>query len=137
MQLGRLLAQTMVETGVGADADLVTPIPVHWWKRLVRGFNASSVIAEGMSQLLQLSNQPTLRSIRLTKKQGTLSTSARIANVKGAMKIVNRQRVSGKRVVLVDDVATSCATANEATIALFKAGAKTVTLAVAARGVRR
>lgn len=135
-QLGRLIAKLMIEQEVGKDADAVVSLPVHWWKRLVRGFNAASVIADGLSQNFDVPRISALRFVRQTKKQGTLTTTARIANVKGAVAVVGRQRVLGKHVILVDDVATSCATANEATRALIQAGATKVTLVVAARGVR-
>lgn len=135
-QLGRLLAKLMIELEVGLGADYIVPMPIHWWKRFIRGFNGASVIAEGLSQNSCIPVFSGLRFARLTKKQGTLSTTARIANLKNAMMVKNGQRVSGKHVILVDDVATSCATANEAARALKRAGAKKITLAVAARGIR-
>ncbi len=136
-QLGELLANLMVTAGVGSDANVIVPMPVHWWKKFRRGFNASSVIARGLSRSLQI---PTVGNslccTRLTRKQGTLSTIARIKNVKGSVGVSNLKRVSGRHVILVDDVATSCATANEAAKELRAAGSTKVTLVVAARGVR-
>lgn len=136
-QLGRVLAQCMGERAVGIEADLIVPMPIHWWKKLKRGFNASSIIADGISAALKIPQRKSvLRYSRLTQKQGTLSTQARIKNVQGAIRVKNPKSLVGRHIVLVDDVTTSCATANEATKALRKAGAKEVTLAVAARGVR-
>ena len=136
-QLGRLLAHCMQQQEVGCRADLIVPMPIHWWKRLRRGFNASSLIADGISKTLGIRQiAGAMRYSRLTKKQGTLSTTARIRNVKGAIQVRWPKSVQDKHVVLVDDVTTSCATANEAAKALLKAGAREVTLAVAARGVR-
>ncbi|MDB4777945.1 hypothetical protein OAG68_00650 [bacterium] len=137
VQLGELLADSVVETGVGSEANVIVPMPIHWWKKFRRGFNASSVIAKGLSRSLQIPFVgKSLCSMRLTRKQGTLSNIARIKNVKDSVGVWDSRRVSGRQVMLVDDVATSCATANEAAKVLHAAGAVHVTLVVVARGVR-
>lgn len=137
IQLGRLLGIRMLERGIGLDANLIVPVPIHWRKRIHRGFHASALIATGLSRAMKIRcNHTVIRATRLTSKQGTLSSKSRIKNVKDSMATKCPSRISGKHIILVDDVATSCATANEAVKVLNAANADRVTLAVAARGVR-
>lgn len=135
-QLGRILAIRIQQHHQDRQFDTVVPMPIYWWKRIKRGFNASSVIAEGLSSSLRISCQNrALQYTRHTRKQGTLSMTARVQNVKGAIQVKKQKAIKGKRVLLVDDVMTSCATANEAAKVLMKSGAAEVSVAVAARGV--
>lgn len=136
-QFGTALSHGIMDSELDQRALSVVAIPTHWWKQLRRGFHAAAIIANAVSRSLHcryLSNG--LCSQRLTRKQGTLSTSARIRNVKGAFRVPRPSAVRGQHILLVDDVMTSCATANEAARILKQAGATQVTLGVVARGVR-
>ena len=75
-----------------------------------------------------------VRRIRKTSKQGMLSWTERTQNVRGAFKLRPTERIRGRHVIVIDDVLTSGATANEIAKVLRKGGAKAVTVAVAARG---
>lgn len=136
-QFGNLLGKLIQERTGDSFADLIVPMPIHWWSRLKRGFCAASVIAAGLSSQTGIPiSEKILRQTKRTKKQGMLSNTARFENVRGAFSTRSPQKVVGKTILLVDDVMTSGATANEATKVLKKAGAKRVYIAVAARGVR-
>lgn len=134
-QLGRLLGLRLRER-VGEGPVHIVPIPIHWWKRLRRGFHAPLVIADGIQHE---TGWPVagdwLVMRRLTMKQGTLSTRQRFANMRNSMMVRASRRVS-RRVVLVDDVMTSGATINEAATKLAAHGADEIWGAVVARGVR-
>lgn len=117
--------------------DLVIPIPVHWWKRLQRGFHASQLIAEGFCSVSgEALSANALHYRRLTSKQGLLNTKERFRNVVDAFGVNPRVPVAGKHLLLVDDVMTSGATLAYATAALKRSGALTVRAAVLARGTR-
>lgn len=136
-QFGTLLGKLALEQGPDSFADLIIPMPIYWWSRLKRGFCAAAIIAAGLSAQTGIPvNENILRQNKRTKKQGMLSNTARFKNVKDAFSIRSPSKVKDKAVLLVDDVMTSGATANEATKVLKKAGAHRVCIAVVARGVR-
>ena len=121
------------------DADLIVPVPLHWTRLLRRRFNQSALLAHAIGSLTAVEVAPDLLvRRRRTASQGFLSASARRRNVRGAFAINSRRRrlVGDARVVLVDDVLTSGATAEACTGALLRAGARSVDLLVLARVVR-
>ena len=141
VQLGRLIAEQMDKFDVPADRqdsiDYLAPIPTHWTRRLKRGFHASAVIAEGVSQRTGIPTKTNLlRCNKSTEKQGTLSNTARFDNMRGAFKVSKTIDLENKSVMIVDDVMTSGATINAAASALKQAGAAKIWVGIAARGAR-
>jgi ComF family protein len=119
-----------------AEADLITPVPLHYFRLIRRGFNQSGWLAAALSRSsgVRLSVDA-LKRIRATPMQGNLSADARRRNVQGAFR-VRRGRVNlvkGKRVLLVDDVLTTGATAEACARALKRAGAACVDVITLAR----
>lgn len=117
------------------DCDVVVPVPLHPLRLLRRRFNQSAEIARPLARLRGLTYLPdTLKRRRATATQGGRSLRGRHLNVKGAFRISPRHahRVRGKRVLLVDDVLTTGATADACARALLDAGATAVDLAVIA-----
>ncbi|MFM7150206.1 MAG: ComF family protein [Gemmataceae bacterium] len=131
--LGEMLGSTHQTRLISFKPDLIVPIPLHWRKRLGRGYNQSQALARGLGFLLGISPSPScLKRLRHTPEQHlTTSTTARKKNVQGAF--FASARVAGRRVLLVDDVMTTGATAHEAARALKKQGATEVFLAIIAR----
>jgi ComF family protein len=113
--------------------DAIVPVPLHWWRRFRRGYNQSAALAWGLSQGAKLPLRTDLLfRIRATAAQKALpNATQRRANVKDAFR--SSRDLSGKHYLLVDDVMTTTATANEAARALRQAGAARVTVAVLAR----
>ena len=137
MQLGRLLGYQLIADGL-VGFDRVIAVPTHWWRRLKRGFCAADLIADRVSELIEVSlSKQVVRAVRPTKKQGTLSTRGRFANVRGAFAINPREKnLQGSKVILIDDVMTSGATTSEVARILKRAGVAEVLVAVVARGAR-
>jgi ComF family protein len=132
--LGRLLAVALPRE---QEFDLIVPMPLHWRKRWQRGFNQSALLA---SEIARRSNIPVknfLRRIRPTATQAGLTNAKRRLNVSGAFRARKGAALSGKRVLLIDDVMTTGATAAACARALKIAGAKRVTLLTVARVDRR
>lgn len=119
-----------------AEADAVAPVPMHPWRLLSRRYNQAAEIARPLAKLSGVAYWPdVVRRVRRTGSQGGKSGSGRRRNVAGAFAVPPRlfPKVAGKRVLLVDDVLTTGATAEGCARALLKAGASAVDLAVVAR----
>jgi predicted amidophosphoribosyltransferase len=134
---GRLLADRIADGPQNGNPDIVTCVPMHWIRRLLRGVNSSELLAESVANRLGRPRAGLLRCQRRTQKQGTLWPAERLRNVRGAYSVSPRQRphVEGAHVLVVDDVMTTGATANEIARILHRAGAREVSIAVVARGV--
>jgi ComF family protein len=139
--LARPLAALMRERGAEVldGADLVVPVPLHWRRRLARGFNQ----AEDLAALLGVPVCNALVRTRATRPQFGLRPGARRRNVRGAFagrrRIVRWARVPGRvraaRVVLVDDLSTTGATLRECAAVLMGLGAREVRSLTAARAL--
>ncbi|RED47651.1 ComF family protein [Aestuariispira insulae] len=119
--------------------DLVAPVPLHRWRLLQRRFNQSALLARPLSQLTGLPlEQRLVRRHRATPSQGHLTPGQRRRNVARAFSIPTRaqQKIQGKHILLVDDVLTTGATAEEIANALKQAGAARVSLIALARALR-
>ncbi len=127
-RLGRMLAQAL-RTRHDGGFDVVIPVPMHWRRRLLRGQNHAEVIASAVASQLELPVGNELIRVRNTPPQTHLPRSRRAENVRGAFAAGSRY-VLDASVLLVDDVTTTGATANEAARTLLRAGAKRVVLAV-------
>ena len=131
---GRLLAMNVMETAE-ADFDVLTWIPVSPLRKLRRGYDQVELIARAAGRELGLEPVPTLKKIRHNRPQSRISDGAkRRANVLGAYRVIAPEQISGKRILLLDDILTTGATMSEAARVLKTAGAKEVhSAAVAAR----
>ncbi len=137
IQFGQLLGEQLRPFALNLELDEVIPVPIHWRRKLIRGFHGAGLIAEGTARSLERPlRRRGLVANRLTKKQATLSLSARFKNVKGAFHANPKFDLEGKNILLVDDVMTSGASASSAAKAILKAGAKSVHVGIVARGAR-
>jgi ComF family protein len=132
--LGELWVDQARQAFQAAQADVVVPVPLHWWRRWRRGYNQSVALALGTSGRLGLPCHPGwLRRIRHTPHQTYLSAAARRDNVRGAFRARPAAGLKDRTVLLIDDVMTTGATVGEAARALRDAGARRVVVAVLAR----
>lgn len=117
------------------EFDMVIPMPYHWRKSLLRGHNPTTLLARKISRYLQVETTSILKRVKPTKSQQTLEKSQRRRNVRGAFEVPARYRplLKGRNVLLIDDVLTTGATANEAAKILKRHGASSVIVACIAR----
>jgi len=118
---------------------MFAPVPLHWRRRLSRGFNQSLLLARHLSRHLAETRRARaipvrtdLVRIRHTPAQWTLAPTKRRKNVAGAFAVRPDHDFSRKTVCLVDDITTSGATLNECAAVLKNAGAAAVYAVVAA-----
>jgi ComF family protein len=137
-ELARPIARWMARAGadVLADADLLTPVPLHPLRLWRRRFNQAALLAKEVSRLTgKPCDLSAIARVKATRSQVGLSRAQRAENVQGAFRVASGAPVRGRNVVLVDDVLTSGATANAASRVLLRAGASRVDVLVFARVV--
>lgn len=117
--------------------DLVTPMPLHWWRKWRRGFNQSDLLARAVARSLGVPMAAPLHRRKATLSQAGLTNAQRRTNVAGAFRLRRGASVTGLRVLLVDDVMTTGATASACASALKRAGAAHVSVLTLARADRR
>jgi ComF family protein len=117
--------------------DLVVPVPLHWRRRLERGFNQSELLADAVAKRYGLRAVNAIRRKRATTAQAGLTNARRRSNVAGAFAIARGASVEGRRVLLVDDVMTTGATLAACAAVLKRAGARYVAVLTLARVDRR
>jgi ComF family protein len=119
-----------------AEADAITPVPLHARRLWTRRFNQAAALGREIARRAGKPFEPALlRRIKATRSQVGLSREQRVQNMQGAFRAAPGASVQGRRIALVDDVLTSGATANAAARALLRAGATQVDLIVFARVV--
>lgn len=134
--LGQLWASVAEKQFREVAAQVVIPIPLHWWRKWRRGFNQSEALAEAIATRLEIPCEPRwLRRIRHTPHQTSVGAAERRTNLRGAFRVSSDADLKGKTVLLVDDVLTTGSTTSEAARALCEAGvAKVVVGVLAHRG---
>jgi len=130
-ELGRPLAEKMhlflrdhVNT---SEIDCIIPVPLHRSKLRERGFNQARVLTELLAAELGCGCVvDNLVRVRRTKSQFSLSREERSANVSGVFSCRNPELINGQTILLVDDIFTTGATANECARVLKEAGARRI-----------
>jgi ComF family protein len=141
--LGRMLGEAIATLPPeAADLPLAVPVPLHAAKLRQRGFNQSALIARAALKSPALAPVPlhihpsVLERVRPTESQTGLTRQQRRENIRGAFRVRDAEAVTGRTVLLVDDVFTTGTTASECARVLRKAGAARVWVATVARVLR-
>ncbi|MEO1576987.1 MAG: phosphoribosyltransferase family protein, partial [Pseudomonadota bacterium] len=129
--LAQATAEVLTERP-SVHADVLIPVPLHWRRHWVRGFNQALELARPLATRLSLTVDTALLHRRhATPAQSRQSAEARRHNLARAFDV--RGDVAGARVILFDDVLTTGATLNAAALALCEAGASHVRVMTCAR----
>ncbi len=129
---GRLLAMKLLQSHP-EGFDCLTWVPVSPLRKFTRGYDQVELIAKAVGAELGMVPVPLLKKVRHNRPQSGLSDPAtRRANVLGAYQVRNQEAVSGKKILLLDDILTTGATAGECARVLLTSGAKEVHCAAVA-----
>jgi ComF family protein len=136
MELARPMGAWMARAGreILAEADALAPVPLHHTRLWRRQFNQAAALARWISlECGKPVEHDLVARVRRTRSQVGLSRAERAENLQGAFRCPETAAVRGRRIVLIDDVLTTGATANAAARALLRAGANAVDVLVFAR----
>ncbi len=141
--LGRMLSEVMagLESAFGPGTVVVVPVPLHVRRLRQRGFNHSELIARAALKLgptgdRLVLNAKILERHRDTQSQTGLTRHQRRENIRGAFVVANPEALSGREVLVVDDVFTTGTTVSECARVLLRAGASKVWIATLARTLK-
>lgn len=131
--LGRWYGGQLCRTPLPQKLDWIAPVPLHPRKQRERGYNQSDGFAEGLSEILEVPWKPDLlRRTAHRKSQTRKGALGRLQNVERLFVASAPQELSGKHVLIVDDVLTTGATLESCAQAALDAGARKVSLATIA-----
>jgi len=142
--LGVLLFTAFINFWDKMSMDLIVPVPLHVKKLRMRGFNPSFLLVKDWVRIaeflhVELADIPidttVLERRRWTEPQTGLGRKERLANIKNAFHIRDGSKITGKRILLVDDVYTTGATVNECAKVLLRGGAGHVDVLTLARAI--
>jgi ComF family protein len=134
--LAELLIRAAAPALEGKNWHMIVPVPLHPAKQREREFNQAERLADRLGAATRIPvNKRLLRRVIRTRTQTQLSRPERLANVRNAFAMRQRQRLNGERIVLVDDVFTTGATTSACARVLTAAGASEVCVWTVARGI--
>ena len=131
--LGQEIGKSLLKAPDYQGVDFIIPIPLHPKKEKTRGYNQSHVIAEGISEIMNIpiAEKCLVRSV-FTDTQTKKSREERYQNVKDIFEVKNEEKLAGKHVLLVDDVLTTGATLMSAGKALMQVESIKISVVTAA-----
>jgi len=133
-RLGELMARFSYPSFRIGDYSLIMPVPLHPRRLRQRGFNQALILAGEIARCFSLDlDFMNLRRIVFTEPQVGLGRERRAQNIQDAFFVVDQGRITGERIVLVDDVFTTGSTAQECSRILMKNKAERVAVLTLAR----
>ncbi len=128
--LGKRLGAALQEVPWAKTVDMIIPVPLHKAKQASRGYNQSLLIANGISEKLNIPVADNiLYRLRDTESQTHKTRSERINNMENAFAVKNYREIQGKHILLCDDVLTTGATLEACALALLRENDVKISLA--------
>lgn len=133
--LAILLSQKIKQEFDIEQIDYIIPVPLHKERLKERGFNQSELLAKRISKII---NKPCITSLKRIKKtlpQHSLSPLEKIENIKDAFEIKTKKNLKNKNILIIDDIFTTGSTIQEICKVLLKHGVKDIYVAVLAKAL--
>jgi ComF family protein len=122
--MGKIAADKIADSLIHPDC--IVPIPLHWRRRLKRGYNQTNLIAQIISKQLDIPLVKLLKRVKATPRQAQLDRKQRLKNLDGAFAVTGKKHCGKLKILLIDDVMTTGTTLNAAAETLISAGADEV-----------
>ncbi len=132
--LGSLIASELYPTGFFTDIDFLMPVPMHFMKKMRRGYNQTEHIARGVSVVTTIPVCLNLKAVKSHKTQTSMTKEERLVNTSGIFRLFNPEDLENKRVLLIDDICTTGSTLRSAAEATLS-GAPTCKVSMLSVGV--
>jgi competence protein ComFC len=132
--LAKLLSEKLKEEINIKEINYISAIPLHPEKLQQRGFNQAELVARQLSISLNKQYIESLKRIKITEAQFSLSINQRTENLKDAF-VFNNKKVKNKNILLIDDIYTTGSTINEASKVLKQNSVNDIYVGVLARSI--
>jgi len=131
--LGKFHGDMLSQSELFSEIDMIIPVPLHPTKKKKRGYNQAQLLAKGYSEAMGVElNEKVLIRINDTSTQTKKSRYQRYENMSGVFQCLNVELISGKNILLIDDVITTGSTLEACAETLIKSGCSGVWIASAA-----
>lgn len=109
--MGRQMGLELLRSARFDDVEVLVPVPLHWYRRLCRGYNQSALLCRGIAEVTGWKvNTTAVVRHRYTRQQSLQRGTQRAENVDGAFRVKRADQLAGRHLLLVDDVLTTGAT---------------------------
>ncbi|MEM1327628.1 MAG: ComF family protein [Bacteroidota bacterium] len=136
VELGKTFGQKLTQTAHFQDIDAIVPVPLHPRKLRKRGYNQSEAFSEGLATSMQKMHLPNgLKRIRHGRSLTQKSRQERYETIKEAYRVHEAEKLSGKHILLIDDVLTTGATIEVCARELLRLPDTKVSVAVIAKAL--
>ena len=129
-QLAFPMVQSILESYPGVDFDLITCVPMHKKRLAQRGYNQAELLARECAKIMNIPYCDTLEKFKENREQHSIKASERAKNVKGVYRIIDKELVCDKNIMIIDDIITTGHTLGECAKILMKKGCKSAECAV-------
>ena len=128
------MTHTLIRSGFNSKTDLIIPVPLNIVRRVKRGYNQAALLADEIAQNV---SKPVIKGVlarkRITRPQFKLTREKRFKNIENSFTVKDAKAIKNKNILLIDDVATTCATASACAKVLKQSGASRVFVLTLAR----
>ncbi len=119
-QMGAIIARELMMTPFLSDIDYIIPVPLHVFKKARRGYNQTEEIAKGIAEITGIPVRLNLKAVRPHRTQTRLTAEQRLKNTSDVYKLARPEELSGKHILLLDDVCTTGSTLTSAAKAILQ-----------------
>lgn len=128
-QLSLPLIQSIIEIHPEINFDFITCVPMHKESLKKRGYNQAELLAKECAEIMNIPYLPTLEKFKKNEPQHSIKAHKRADNVKGVYRIIDKQIVANKNILIIDDIITTGHTLGECSKILYKSGCACVSCA--------
>lgn len=129
-QLAFPMVQSILESYKSVGFDLITCVPMHKNRLIERGYNQAELLAKECAKIMNIPYCDTLEKFKENREQHSIKASERAKNVKGVYRIIDKELVVDKNILIIDDIITTGYTLGECSEMLIKSGCRSVSCAV-------